>query len=127
MAYTNITPREAFEKIEKGGFCYLDVRTQKEFQAGHAKGAVLVPIFVNTPEGRGLNTNFVKQVQAKFDPSTKLVIGCHAGGRSAKACELLDQAGYKNIFNIDGGFGGRVDPQTGETIKGWEEEGLPCG
>ncbi|MBI4125275.1 MAG: rhodanese-like domain-containing protein [Deltaproteobacteria bacterium] len=127
MVYTNITPREAYAKIEKEGFAYLDVRTEEEFNQGRAKGSVNIPIFINTPEGRGLNANFVKQVQAKFDPSTKLVIGCHAGGRSAKACQLLTEKGYKNIFNIDGGFGGRVDPQTGETIKGWEEEGLPCG
>lgn len=126
MAITNIFPKEAFEKITREGFTYLDVRTEKEFSQGHAKGAVLVPIFVSTPEGRQLNPDFVKQVQAKFKADTKLVIGCHAGGRSAKACELLAKAGYKNIFNIDGGFGGHVDPQTGEEIKGWQACGLPC-
>lgn len=126
MAYTNITPQEAFQKVEKEGFCYLDVRTEEEFAQGHAKGAVLVPIFVNTPAGRQPNPNFLIQVQVQFPPTTQLVIGCHSGARSAKACQLLAEKGYKNIFNIDGGFGGRVDPQTGKTIKGWQALGLPC-
>lgn len=126
MAFTNITPKGAFEKMEKEGFCYLDVRTVEEFQQGHAKGSVNIPIFLKTPAGRQLNPEFIAAVQKKFPATAKLVIGCHSGGRSAKACELLEAQSYKNLFNIDGGFGGRPSPETGEQIKGWKDEGLPC-
>lgn len=125
MSYTNIRPREAYEKIQKEGYAYLDVRTADEFKNGHAKGAVNIPIFLVTPSGREFNPNFAALVKEKFPAAAKLVIGCHSGGRSGKACELLLSDGYKNIFNIDGGFGGRMDPVTGEQIAGWEKEGLP--
>lgn len=125
MSYSNITPKEAYQKMQEG-YTYLDVRTVEEFEQGHAKGAIHIPVFVNSPEGRQWNPDFAKQVQEKFLTNTKLVIGCHSGGRSAKACELLAQVGYKDLFNIDGGFGGRMEPQTGEFIKGWKDEGLPC-
>lgn len=126
MSYTDIAPREAFQKMEKEGFVYLDVRTGEEFQRGHAKGAVHIPIFVLTPEGRQPNLDFVKQVKEKFPTGTKLVIGCHSGGRSAKACEFLIAEGYE-VFNIDGGFGGRIDPSTGQIAQpGWKAENLPC-
>lgn len=126
MAYCNITPKEAYQKTKEEGYLYLDVRTVEEFKAGHAKGAINIPIFLNTPAGRQLNPDFVKEIQQKFPTSSKLVIGCHSGGRSGKACQLLEQVGFQNTFNIDGGFGGRMDMQTGEYIKGWQEEGLPC-
>ena len=126
MTYANIFPKEAFQKIEKEGFSYLDVRTEEEFKQSHAKGALNIPIFLATPAGRQFNPEFLAAVQEKFPANAKLVIGCHSGGRSGKACQLLEEVGYKNLFNIDGGFGGRFNPETGEQIKGWSEEGLPC-
>lgn len=125
MPFSHINPKEAFQKIEEG-FVYLDVRTPEEFQNGHAKNAVNIPIFIATPAGRQFNPNFLALVQEKFPKTTKLVIGCHSGGRSAKACELLEEIGYKITFNIMGGFGGCVDPNTGDTILGWRDAGLPC-
>lgn len=125
MTVQNIRPKEAFQKM-KEGYSYLDVRTKEEFENGHPKGATNIPIFVMGPAGRMPNPKFAEAVKEKFPKATKLVIGCHSGGRSAKACELLQAQGYVDCFNIDGGFGGRTDPATGETIAGWQEEGLPC-
>ncbi|MDO8527664.1 MAG: rhodanese-like domain-containing protein [Deltaproteobacteria bacterium] len=118
MSYQNIQPKEAFQKT-KEGYAYLDVRTTEEFDAGHAKGAVNISIFISTPAGREFNPNFLALVAEKFPKPAKLVIGCHSGGRSGKACELLNAQGYNDVFNIDGGFGGKPG------IPGWEEEGLP--
>ena len=124
MPYTNIKPKEAYQRIQEG-FRYLDVRTVEEFQAGHAKGAVNIPIILKTPAGREQNPNFLTVVQEKFPKGTKLVIGCHSGGRSAIACQVLETQGYPEVYNIIGGFGGGVDSETGESIKGWKDEGLP--
>lgn len=126
MTYCNISPKEAYQKVQDG-YTYLDVRTVDEFKNGHPKGAVNIPIFVHSPQGRQPNPDFLSQVQEKFPKGTKLVIGCHAGGRSAKACQMLSPLGYQDIFNVDGGFGGRIDPETGEPVKGWRDENLPCG
>lgn len=126
MTYSNVTPKEAFQKMQEG-YLYLDVRTVEEFKNGHAKGAVNIPIFISGPAGRQPNPNFVDQVKEKLPPPAKLVIGCHSGGRSGRACEILDKEGYQHLFNIDGGFGGRMDGATGQLAQvGWKAEGLPC-
>lgn len=127
MGHENITPKEAYEKIEKEGYAYLDVRTQEEFDAGHAKGAVLIPIYLAGENGYEPNPDFVVQVKEKFPLNAKLVIGCQAGGRSGKACDILQNEGYKNLFNIDGGFGGRPNHVFGGWAQeGWKSLGLPC-
>lgn len=119
MSYTEITPKEAFEKIREG-YVYLDVRTEEEFEEGHAKGATNIPIIIIEESGRVQNPNFVAQVKEKFPPSTRLVVGCKTGGRSAKACEILFGEGYSVLCNIDGGFCGNPNQ------AGWHDEGLPC-
>lgn len=124
MPFTHIRPEEACQKMEKGYF-YLDVRTVEEFAQGHAKGAVNIPIFIKTPVGREQNPNFLALVQEKFPKNSKLVVGCHSGGRSAMACQVLQAQGYADVCNIIGGFGGGADPDTGEAIAGWKGAGLP--
>ena len=119
MTFSNITPKAAYEKMTKEGYRYLDVRTVEEFEDGHAKGSVNIPLIMATPQGKQQNPKFVEEVKGQFPQGTKLVIGCHSGGRSAKACAILNREGYPDVFNIDAGFGGSVD-QTG-----WMDEGLP--
>ncbi len=127
MNFETISPPQAFERIQKSGATYLDVRTHEEFAAGHAKGAVHIPLFVQGPVGRELNQDFLVQMAKIFpDKGASLVVGCAAGGRSGRACELLANAGYTELANIDGGFSGRRDPVSGAClVKGWKDEGLP--
>ncbi|MBI4365362.1 MAG: rhodanese-like domain-containing protein, partial [Deltaproteobacteria bacterium] len=42
MAFDSIRPREAYERMQHG-WTYLDVRSEQEFAAGHAKGAINIP------------------------------------------------------------------------------------
>lgn len=124
MEIHNITPEEAWERMEKGAR-YLDVRTEQEFAAGHPRGAVHVPVFVLGPDGYEPNVDFIEQVQAVLKTDEPLVVGCKSGGRSQTACALLLEAGYKVAVNVDGGFMGRYAP-SGECVQpGWKEEGLP--
>lgn len=126
MPFQNITPQEAYQKMQEEGFAYVDVRTPEEFQAGRPQGAVNIPIFFKDVTGMKMNADFLTQVREHFANDAKLVIGCQAGGRSAQACALLDREGFQSLFNVDGGFGGRQDPTTGMIVQpGWEEEGLP--
>lgn len=127
MSFDTINPRQAYERIQQRHACYLDVRTPEEFTAGHAKGAVNIPLFVQGPAGRELNQDFLVRVQQQFpQKETCLVIGCASGGRSGRACELLSREGYTALANIEGGFSGRRDPVSGGwAVKGWKDEGLP--
>jgi rhodanese-related sulfurtransferase len=49
------------------------------------------------------------------------MIGCQVGGRSQQAAELLASAGYRDVANVLGGFGGA--PHLGHV--GWVQAGLP--
>lgn len=120
-----IDPKEASELMSQD-HTYLDVRTVEEFKAGHAAGAVNVPAFFRNPMGQWIpNPDFLKVVEANYPRDAGFVVGCHAGGRSQKACEFLAQAGYARLHNIQGGFGGAVDP-SGRLVKpGWSQLGLP--
>ena len=65
------------------------------------------------------------QVQKQFTPETRFIVGCAAGLRSARACELLEPAGFSNLVNMDGGFSGRCDEAGRTVVAGWVERGFP--
>jgi rhodanese-related sulfurtransferase len=122
MPIEQTTPDKAKEILDNDpDAIYLDVRSMAEFVAGHAEGAINIPLMHRNEESGELepNTDFAKVAQAALDPSKTLLIGCHAGGRSQKACSLLAILGFEKLYNIDGGFGGN------ERQPGWQALGLP--
>lgn len=123
--YKTVTPKEAKELLE-AGYHYVDVRTEEEFADGHVEGARNVPIAVaDGGFGMRANPDFVRVMAANFPKDAKLVLGCKAGGRSAKACEILMAEGFTDVVNMDGGFHGRYDPMGRLAQPGWSQEGLP--
>ncbi|HVO24952.1 MAG TPA: rhodanese-like domain-containing protein [Candidatus Margulisiibacteriota bacterium] len=133
MAIRQVTPDEAQKLLLDEGYRYLDVRTEGEFAAGHPATAVNIPVASpNRVTGQmAMNSDFLAVVEAHLPKHTKIVVGCQSGGRSQRAAELLTQAGYSQVVNMEGGFGG-VRDQTGRTVvAGWAERGLPicteCG
>ncbi len=125
MPFKTITPQDA-DKLMKGApkHVYLDVRSEPEFAQGHATGAVNVPIAHFVGGGMQGNEDFLRVVLATFTKDTPLVVGCKMGGRSARACEILANAGFSKLHNIDGGFGGRGDAADPSVQKGWQGSGL---
>ena len=122
MTIKHITVQQAHQ--EQGtGAKYLDVRSIPEFEQGHPQGAFNVPLMHADPQTRQMRPNpeFLDVVRANFPTDTKLVIGCQMGGRSAKAAEMLANAGYHDVANVLGGYGGA--PQFGHV--GWTQAGLP--
>lgn len=95
---------DQFDKLrENKSNVILDVRTEKEFNAGHIPGATLVDF--NSPA-------FVEKI-AKLDKSKTYLVHCAAGVRSAKACQKLEAAGFTNIIHMPVGF------------QGWKKAGKP--
>ena len=128
MDVPQTTPPEAFETLEREpGALYLDVRTEAEFEAGHPMGARNVPVvFFDQAAGRPVpNPEFLAVVERNFPRTTKLVVGCQAGGRSQRACEILAEAGYADVTNVRGGFGGARDQSGRVVVPGWRDAGLP--
>jgi len=121
MDIRQVTPTEASRALSNDPTAvYLDVRTTEEFDAGHPAGARNVPVFLFDASGKPHpNPAFVGVVQRHLAPGTTLLVGCRSGMRSQRACELLAEAGYTDLANVRGGFGGSDD------TPGWAESGLP--
>jgi rhodanese-related sulfurtransferase len=72
----------------------LDVRENDEWAAGHAPGAVHIPI---------------GQIQQRIDelatllPDRPVRVICRSGGRSGRVTAYLHQAGWQ-VLNVDGGM-----------------------
>ena len=122
MTIKHITVQQAHQD-QGSGARYLDVRSVPEFEQGHPEGAFNVPLMHADPETRQMrpNPDFLSVVRANFPTDARLVIGCQMGGRSAKAAEILASAGYHDVANVLGGYGGA--PQFGHA--GWVQAGLP--
>lgn len=73
----------------------LDVRTQEEVEDGYISTAKNLDIY----KGQ----EFVNEVE-KLDKDKNYYIYCRSGKRSAQACTILDQMGFANTYNLEGGF-----------------------
>jgi adenylyltransferase/sulfurtransferase len=86
-------------------FLLLDVREPGEYETAHIAGARLLPL---------------GQLEARLGEleswrERRVVIHCHKGGRSARACELLHRRGFSDVANLAGGIDAwslTVDPQV---------------
>lgn len=127
MPVKEITPKEAHDLLAKEPNCvYIDVRTEREFSAGHPQGAVNIPIaFPDPARGMVVNQDFVGVVEAHFPKDKKIIVGCQAGPRSDAAARVLLDAGYQDVASMQGGFGGMRDPFGQVIAPGWSGLGLP--
>jgi rhodanese-related sulfurtransferase len=123
-----LPPPEAHEAMtNEDGVVYLDVRTAHEFEQGHPPGAYNVPVVLLDPAGGPAqpNSEFLAVVEAHLPKDTKLLVGCLSGGRSQRACRILAEAGYVDLTNVQGGFGGSRDRTGRVIVVGWRDAGLP--
>jgi len=81
----------------------VDVREPDEFAAGHARGAVNIPL--------GQLASRVGEI----DPAQTVLVICRSGNRSRVACELLAANNVPSVRNVSGG------------TQSWQSAGLPMG
>src|SRR5476651_111762 len=90
--------------LDRGdSFVLLDVREPHEYQIASIPGAKLVPL------------GEVARRLDEFDKNADIVIHCKSGMRSAKACGILNQAGFEHVRNMKGGilaWSDQVDPSV---------------
>lgn len=72
----------------------IDVRTPDEWEGGIIEGAVKINFF---------EEDFNAKIQ-KLDHSKPVFVYCKKGGRSAKAAKKLEEAGFKTIYDLAGGY-----------------------
>ncbi len=122
-----VSPQEAHEILKNDpDSIYLDVRSEQEFDASHAAGAINIPILHFDP-ARGMypNEDFTAVVEANIPKEARLIVGCKSGGRSARACEVMAQMGYTDATNMRGGFVGAADNFGRLVEPGWSMLDLP--
>jgi len=98
----NRLPAQGLKQLMDAGrpLHLFDVRTQEEWAIAHVDGATL------------LDAEASKQLQ-ELPKDAMIVLMCHHGVRSMSAASQLVGAGYRNVFNLEGGidaWSSQVDP-----------------
>jgi rhodanese-related sulfurtransferase len=136
-----IGPKAAYAKWQASSdnTYILDVRTPSEYIfIGHAPMARNIPskFLANRWDAKEKkpamipNPNFVAEVKKYYKPDDTIMVMCGSGKRSAAAVKLLRESGFKNVLDIEGGFGGQrgtdcSDNGAGKLIKpGWVHSDL---
>ena len=104
----------------------IDTRTFIEFSfIGHPIGAIHIPL--KRPPNWQVLPDFIERVEKEVpNKATAIVLLCRSGARSMQAAELLQQAGYNDLYNMEEGFEGDKDDNNHRgTLGGWRFHGLP--
>jgi phage shock protein E len=92
----NINNTEFKELIsENSGAVIIDCRTEIEWDEGRIKNAILLDLFESQL--------FMQKVEG-FDKNKIYLVYCRSGSRSVAACQILESAGVKNVYNLTGGI-----------------------
>jgi rhodanese-related sulfurtransferase len=128
MQIRQMTPEQANETLSSSpNAVYIDVRTEGEFERGHPPGALNVPVVFFDPAGGPAKPNpvFLDVVRRHVGVDKTVLLGCQSGARSGRAAEVLVRAGYDDVTNVHGGFGGARDRSGNVVVRGWRDAGLP--
>ena len=144
-----LTPQEAHDIVvkEASRTLFLDVRTRAEaMYVGMASPVdALVPyvehqeMMVDWDERRHMyqlepNSDFAAEAEIRLKEkglakTDRVILICRSGDRSARAADLLANAGFKQVYSIVEGFEGdsaKDGPKAGQRIvNGWKNAGLP--
>jgi len=90
----NLSTAEAINLINRNHALVLDVRNDAEFASGHIVDAKHIPLDKLAECLTELN-------KYKDKP---ILVNCQRGARSAKACEILRKAEFKQVNNLQGGL-----------------------
>jgi len=91
-AVQSISPQayqDQFSASDAGHFL-LDVRTPEEFASGHIAGAI------------NISVDALDQHLSEVPKDQPVVVYCHSGNRSAQATQILQNAGYSQVYDLGG-------------------------
>jgi len=91
------------KRRQDAGALLVDVRELHEWQEGHARGALHVPL-----------GDFDRRM-GDIPKDREVLLICRSGNRSRTAARLLERAGYTLVVNVQGG------------TSAWIRQALPLG
>lgn len=90
----NVDAHEAKKVVDSGDYIIVDIRTPKEFNQSHIKGAINIDFY---------NKSFMDNL-AKLDRNKGYFVYCRSGNRSGKSMKMFDSLGFKNIVHLQRGI-----------------------
>ncbi len=87
-----IGAKEAKALAEESAVTFVDVRLPKHFSKSHIPGAL------------NANRKMVHEILDLEDKAAPIVCYCYSGFSSKTACRNLELAGYRNVYNLKGGY-----------------------
>jgi phage shock protein E len=90
-------------KVAEAGVITLDVRTPGEYVGGFIQGAQNIDF---------QSGNFENEI-ASLDKNATYAVYCRSGNRSGQAVKVMHDAGFHNVYNLNGG------------VIDWANAGLP--
>ncbi|QQX77107.1 MULTISPECIES: rhodanese-like domain-containing protein [Aequorivita] len=98
-----ISPEEVYKAVnDNQNLQLVDVRTQEEYGEDHLK----------TAQNICVTDDDFKEKVAKLDKNEPVYLYCRSGKRSARAAQIMKDMGFKEIYDMEGGF------------LNWESQGL---
>ena len=93
LGYKTISVSDANAMIQSSpNLLVVDVRTPQEYAQGHLKGATNIPLSDLPVQIGGLDRN------------RPILVYCQTGVRSAQASAILVNAGFTQVYDMDGGI-----------------------
>ncbi len=94
LLYESITANDLYEKIteEESGYTVVDTRPITEYEIAHIPGAVSIPL-----------REFGYRLY-ELDKTQDIIVYCELGLQSKVASQILANAGFKDVYNLTGGF-----------------------
>ncbi len=80
--------QSAIKNALKNGAAIIDVRTPHEFDQGHVREAIHIPL-----DRIAANVERIKQMKCP------IIFCCASGARSGKAVEIMKSKGMKEVYN----------------------------
>ena len=103
VATVDLSVTEFSKKVAEAGVITLDVRTPGEFMSGFIKGAKNIDF---------QSGNFETEIAA-LDKNVTYAVYCRSGNRSGQAVKVMHDAGFHNVYNLNGG------------VIDWSNAGMP--
>lgn len=94
VQFKDITVAEFKSKMHHDNTIILDVRTPAETSQGTIEGAQLLDYKAE---------DFATKIDA-LDKSKTYLVYCRSGGRSSGAAKLMQEKGFRDIYNLKGGY-----------------------
>ena len=84
--------KQRMEDVSDTGYVILDVREKTAYDAGHIEGAINIPL---------------KELGYRLfvlDRGKDIIVYCNVGLQSKVACQVLTNAGFKDVYNLTDGL-----------------------